>query len=81
MLLLAGAELLLYYSSIYLDFSYTLLVREKANFAGSIEISIIMLSKAEVLYLQGQRQVSKSYERKLKCIIQKKLEILRNEYP
>ena len=40
-----------------------------------------MLSKAEVLYLQGQKQVSKSYERKLKCIIRKKLEILRNEFP
>ena len=40
-----------------------------------------MLSKAEVLYLQGQKQVSKSYERKLKCIIRKKLELLRNEFP
>ncbi len=40
-----------------------------------------MLSKAEVLYLQGQKQISKSYERKLKCIIRKKLEILRYEFP
>ena len=40
-----------------------------------------MLSKAEVLYLQGQKQISKSYERKLKYIIRKKLEILRNAFP
>lgn len=40
-----------------------------------------MLSKAEVLYLQGRKQISKSYERKLKCIIRKKLEILREEFP
>jgi hypothetical protein len=40
-----------------------------------------MLSKAEVLYLHGQKQVSKSYERKLKCIIRKKLEILQTEFP
>jgi hypothetical protein len=40
-----------------------------------------MLSKAEVLYLQGHKALSKSYERKLRCIIRKKLEILRNEFP
>lgn len=40
-----------------------------------------MLSKAEVLYLQGQKQISKSYERKLKFIIRKKLAVLRNEFP
>ena len=40
-----------------------------------------MLSRAEIQYLQGQKQVSKSYGRKLKCIIRKKLEILCNEFP
>lgn len=43
--------------------------------------SIIMLSKAEVLYLQGQKQVSNSYERKLKCLIRKKVEVLEKELP
>lgn len=40
-----------------------------------------MLSKAEIQYLQGQRQVSKSYERKLKCLIKKNIESLQNELP
>ncbi len=40
-----------------------------------------MLSKAEYQYLQGQKQVSKSYERKLKCLIRKKVEDLRKEIP
>src|SRR5688572_8458506 len=40
-----------------------------------------MLSKAEVLYLQGQKQVSQSYERKLKCLIRKKVEVLQKELP
>ena len=40
-----------------------------------------MLSKAEVLYLQGQKQVSQSYERKLKCLIRKKIEALQKELP
>ena len=40
-----------------------------------------MLSKAEVQYLQGQKQVSQSYERKLKCLIRKKIEVLQMELP
>ena len=40
-----------------------------------------MLSKAEILYLQGQKQVSQSYERKLKCLIRKKIEVLQKELP
>ena len=32
-----------------------------------------MLSKTEVQYLQGQKQLSKSYEYKIKSIIKKKL--------
>ena len=40
-----------------------------------------MLSKAELLYLQGQKQISKSYERKLKCLIRKKIEVLQKELP
>ncbi len=40
-----------------------------------------MLSKAEVLYLQSQKQVSQSYERKLKCLIGKKVEVLQKELP
>ncbi len=40
-----------------------------------------MLSKAEILYLQGQKQVSQSCERKLKCLIRKKIEISRKELP
>lgn len=40
-----------------------------------------MLSKAEIQYLQGQKQVSKSYERKLKCLIRKKIEVLEKEIP
>ena len=40
-----------------------------------------MLSRAEILYLQGQKQVSKSYERKLKCLIRKKIEVLQKELP
>ncbi len=34
------------------------------------------LSKAEVQYLQGHKQISKSYEYKLKSIIKKKLSLL-----
>ena len=40
-----------------------------------------MLSKAEIQYLQGQKQVSLSYERKLKCLIRKKLDALQKELP
>ena len=40
-----------------------------------------MLSKAEILYLQGKKQVSQSYERKLKCLIRKKIEVLQKELP
>ena len=40
-----------------------------------------MLSKAEVQYLQGQKQVSQSYERKLNCLIRKKIEVLQMELP
>ena len=40
-----------------------------------------MLSKAEILYLQGQKHISRSYERKLKCLIRKKLEVLQRELP
>ena len=40
-----------------------------------------MLSRAEVQYLQGHKEVSKSYERKLKCIIRKKLDVLQKEFP
>ena len=40
-----------------------------------------MLSKAEILYLQGQKIVSKSYERKLKCLIKRKIDALRKEIP
>ena len=40
-----------------------------------------MLSKAEVQYLQGQKIVSKSYERKLKCLIKRKMDVLRKEIP
>lgn len=40
-----------------------------------------MLSRAEIQYLQGQKEVSKSYERKLKCLIRKKIEVLQNELP
>ena len=40
-----------------------------------------MLSKAEVQYLKGQKQVSNSYERKLKCLIRKKIEALNKELP
>ena len=40
-----------------------------------------MLSKAEILYLQGQKIVSMSYERKLKCLIRKKLDVLQKELP
>ena len=40
-----------------------------------------MLSKAEILYLQGQKQVSQLYERKLKCLIRKKMEVLQKELP
>jgi hypothetical protein len=40
-----------------------------------------MLSRAEILYIQGQKQVSQSYERKLKCLIRKKVEVLQKELP
>jgi hypothetical protein len=40
-----------------------------------------MLSKAEVQYLQGQKTISKSYERKLRCLIRKKVEVLEKEIP
>ena len=40
-----------------------------------------MLSKAEIQYLQGQKQVSQSYERKLRCLIRKKLKVLQRELP
>jgi hypothetical protein len=40
-----------------------------------------MLSKAEYQYLQGQKQVSQSYERKLKCLLRKELEVLQRELP
>jgi hypothetical protein len=40
-----------------------------------------MLSKAEVPYLQGKKIVSKSYERKLKCLIKRKIDVLRKEIP
>lgn len=32
-----------------------------------------LLSKSEILFLQGQKQVSKSYEYKLKSVIRKKI--------
>ena len=40
-----------------------------------------MLSKAEIQYLQGQKHVSKSYERTLKYLIRKKIEVLQKEIP
>lgn len=41
-----------------------------------------MLSKAEVQYLQGQKQVSKSYEYKLKSILKKKIiSLVDNDLP
>ena len=40
-----------------------------------------MLSKTELLYLKDQKQVTQSYERKLKCLIRKKIETLRIELP
>ena len=41
-----------------------------------------MLSKAEFLYLQGQKQVSQSFEYKLKHSIKKKVaSFLNNELP
>ena len=45
-------------------------------------IFMSILSRAEVQYLQGARQVSKSYEYKLKSIIKKKIAtLLENELP
>jgi hypothetical protein len=38
-----------------------------------------LLSKSEVLYLQGQKRVSRSYEYKLKSIIRKKMANLRDK--
>ncbi len=41
-----------------------------------------LLSKSEIQYLQGQKQVSKSYEYKLKSIVKKKVSaFLQNELP
>lgn len=40
-----------------------------------------MLSKAEIQYLEGKKQFSKSYERKIKCLIRKKIKVLRTELP
>ena len=41
-----------------------------------------LLSKSEIQYLQGQKQVSKSYEYKLKSIISSKVSaFLQNELP
>jgi len=40
-----------------------------------------LLSKSEIQFLKGQKQVSKSYERKLKYIIRKKVESLEDELP
>ena len=41
-----------------------------------------LLSKAEVQYLQGQKQVSKSYEYKIKSIIKRKIsKLIENELP
>ena len=40
-----------------------------------------MLSIAEILYLQRQKIVSKFYERKLKCLIKRKIDVLRKEIP
>ena len=38
-----------------------------------------LLSKSEIQFLQGQKQVSKPYEYKLKSIIKRKLSILLEE--
>jgi hypothetical protein len=41
-----------------------------------------LLSKSEILYLQGQKPVSKSYEYKLKSVIRKKISrLLGKEIP
>ena len=41
-----------------------------------------LLSKSEISYLQGQKQVSKSYEYKLKSVIKKKIsKLLVKELP
>jgi hypothetical protein len=40
-----------------------------------------MLSKAGILYLQVQKQVSQSYKRKLKWLIRKKIEVLQMGLP
>jgi hypothetical protein len=41
-----------------------------------------LFSKAEILYLQGQKQVSKSYDYKLKSIIKKKVaNLMEKEIP
>ena len=45
-------------------------------------IFMSILSKAEVQYLQGDKQVSKSYEYKIKSIIKKKLSrLIDKEFP
>ena len=40
-----------------------------------------MLSRSEFSYLQGEKQVTGSYERKIRCIIRKKIKILQKELP
>ena len=40
-----------------------------------------MLSKAEILYLPGQKTIIKSYERILKILIKKMIEVMRIEIP
>ena len=43
-------------------------------FSGSLYIQYMsLLSKSEIQYLQGQKQVSGSYEHKLRSIIKKKV--------
>ena len=41
----------------------------------------IMLSKCELQYLQGEKRLSDSYERKIRCIIRKKIRTLQKELP
>jgi hypothetical protein len=40
-----------------------------------------LLSKEEIQYLEGHKQLSKSYERKIKCTIRKKIQGLKREIP
>ncbi len=47
-----------------------------------LTLAMSLLSKSEIQYLQGQKQVSKSYEYKLKSIIRKKItHLLDKEVP